>query len=425
MKTIPRVSTYALGVSLLIAGAAAGSPLRSHTFPGNNGLLATSPGGGVYVVPTTGASPRFVTGGASPSWSPDGRRLVFFRSLPGACAPCFWELVVVDLRRRTTTKVVEGSGFDPAPAWSPDGTRIAYSATPLGVNHIFSVNLDGGDVRQLTFQRDAFNPSWSPDGTRVAYNAFAAQGVQIFSVGADGSDVRQLTPTGSTFNVRPDWSPDGARIAYGSDRDGSWELWTMNPDGSDARRLTSGGPPTTCASSCFLLQVSPSWAPDGTAIAYVPSQPGEGVAIVAADGSGKRLVPGTTGTRAARWQSGVSLSVRASPTRLPATRVGKAATARVTVTNAGRRDATRVQVRVSVTSGRGRIAAGGPGVRCSGSRVVVCTSARLAAGAAIPIQLRLMPSTPGRLAVQVAVEALEADVDERNDVSGLAVTVRR
>jgi Tol biopolymer transport system component len=293
------------------------------------------------------------------------------------------------------------------------------------VNHIFSVNVDGSDVRQLTNQSDAFNPSWSPDGTRIAHNAFTGQGVHVFSVATDGSDVRQLTPSGPTFNVRPDWSPDGSRIAYGSDRDGTWELWTMGADGRDPLRLTSGGAPTTCASSCFLLQVSPSWAPDGSAIAYVSTAPGEGVAIVAPDGSGKRLVPGTAGTRSARWQSGVSLSVKASRVRIPSTRPGTAVGARVTVANAGRRDATRVQVRIAVTSGRGRMRATARGATCSSARVIVCSVARLPGGGTLPIQLRVTPTAVGRLAMRVSVDAAEADVDPGNDIAQLAVTARR
>ena len=80
---------------------------------------------------------------------------------------------------------------------------------------------------------------------------------EIYTVGSDGRDLRRLT-NNRAIDVSPSWSPDGSRIAFVSDRTGSPQIYVMNADGSDQRRLTFQGSYNT----------NPAWSPDGRWIAY-------------------------------------------------------------------------------------------------------------------------------------------------------------
>src|SRR4029079_1426415 len=104
---------------------------------------------------------------------------------------------------------------------------------------------DGSGQHALTADGDQKGGlSWSPDGTRLLYQT--QEGIRVV---APGGTPRLVVPGGSA----PTWSPGGARIAYGTS-DG---LWTIDPDGHNPTRIAT------------LPAATPSWYPDGTAIAFV------------------------------------------------------------------------------------------------------------------------------------------------------------
>ncbi|MCI0433726.1 MAG: hypothetical protein L0271_08750 [Gemmatimonadetes bacterium] len=290
---------------ILIAGGAAG------------GLV------GLVLRPLNQASAPAVREG-SPSWSPDGSRIVFFAERDGRGDLWVMDADGANASRLTRTRADEGY-----PMFSPDGHTIAFDSDRDGGFDIWAMAADGSNSRRLT-RHDARDvaASWSPDGLRIAFMSDRSGAFEVWVMEADGMNAERLTTTGSSWfpvyspngsqlafhvdrdvhtmpatggplrrlttdpanGMHPSWSPDGRRIAFMSWRNGRTEIFVMNADGSDQSVLVSM--PSGDA-------IDPRWSPDGAAMVFVhlpAGMQGETRAIwrVDADGSNpRRLSPET------------------------------------------------------------------------------------------------------------------------------------
>jgi hypothetical protein len=134
-------------------------------------------------------------------------------------------------------KQLTGSGQNGWPTWSPDNSKIAFHSNRDGNYEIYVMNADGSDQQRLTnTDVDDLYPTWSPDGSRIAWEEASV----VYTMAANGSDVKKVSSSNS-IETYPVWSPDGSAIAWSSDSSGSPEVWRAKSDGSGLKRLTTGG----------------------------------------------------------------------------------------------------------------------------------------------------------------------------------------
>jgi TolB protein len=178
----------------------------------------------------------------TPAWSPDDSKLAFSSFRDGS-----WEIYVMDMACLSTpescpeslTQITADGNGNLSPVWSPDGSRFAFNSKGNGNWDIYTMTINGSDIRQITTDpANDLAPAWSPDGGLIAYESNRDGNVDIFVVDGNGGVGQNITNLPLANDHGPTWSPDGQMLVFYSNREGNWDIFTTTLDGQTAINLT-------------------------------------------------------------------------------------------------------------------------------------------------------------------------------------------
>ncbi|HEY3078528.1 MAG TPA: protein kinase [Chloroflexota bacterium] len=116
----------------------------------------------------------------------------------------------------------DGSGYrqltdddyrDRNPTWSPDGKRLVFYSDRTGDYNLWAIRPDGSGLERLSTIR-LLIPKWSPDGTKVAATDLADTWIVDVAGPAKGSPPTALPRIeGRDYMFPTSWSPDGVLLA--------------------------------------------------------------------------------------------------------------------------------------------------------------------------------------------------------------------
>lgn len=168
-------------------------------------------------------------------------------------------------RQPRIEQVTNTTALDVSPSFSPDGSRIVFASNRTGRFQLYERSIRGGTERQITdLDEDAMHPALSPDGKWIAF--VLGSKAKLSLMPAEGGSVRTLTE-GAVF---PAWSPDSSRLVFRvgmattAREVASFEgtsLQTVSVNGGQALELTKpGGPPGG--------HNTPVWLADGRRVLF-------------------------------------------------------------------------------------------------------------------------------------------------------------
>ena len=158
----------------------------------------------IYVMDADGNNQQRITDtdfyDTHPSWSPDGERIVFISRRDGHFIGEFGltsEIYVMDADGKNTRRLTNNRKSDSSPSWSPDGKWIVFSADRKGddVNYeIYVMDANGNNQQRLTNNRvHDTSPSWSSDGKRIVFSSYRDGNAEIYVMDNDGENQQKLT----------------------------------------------------------------------------------------------------------------------------------------------------------------------------------------------------------------------------------------
>ncbi len=190
-----------------------------------------------------------------PSWSPDGRFIAFgYSSVPYNVPDTASGLHVLDTFDGTERAILHSDTlptYGGHPSWSGDGRTLVFSVAEARHSNLYTLRLDGTQHRRITnLTGYPANPQWAPDRGRIFFDftpppCFPSADRTTWLVAPDGTALARWPVNLGDPRVQLGFpfalSRDGQRVAFvGLDTTGTYGvIWMMRIDGSDRRQLSS------------------------------------------------------------------------------------------------------------------------------------------------------------------------------------------
>jgi len=244
----------------------------SATYPGTNGEIVYGTDGAVRAMSPDGSGDHLFSslGGfiRAVSFSSDGTKAAVVNSIHRGD-----RIVLLDLKNDTRSVVLgvrrwaaQVEGALSGVALSPHARRVAFSDGSFP-RHLYTIHTDGSNLTKIA--NGYANPDWGSNGRIVASKGiFHFEGKRLIAtMDPDGSNrtvIATFPPVndswGTVYELTPSWAPDASAVVFAAQRLRIHpDIWWVGSDGSSLHKLTD---------TYSRSEAAPVFSPDGTEIVF-------------------------------------------------------------------------------------------------------------------------------------------------------------
>jgi TolB protein len=159
-------------------------------------------------------------------FSPDGRQIAMSLSGSGNADT---EIYVTDSQGKNPRQLTNNKSLEASPSWSPDGRRIVFTSDEPGRPQLYEISSSGGPSRRIptNVSRYCSEPAWNPvDINQIAFTAAVSGGFQIALYNAETRSSEILT--GGPSSLEPAWLNDGRHLVFTQRNGGQTRLMILD-----------------------------------------------------------------------------------------------------------------------------------------------------------------------------------------------------
>jgi TolB protein len=188
---------------------------------------------------------------AAPRFSPDGKKLLMTLTKDEEGNS---EIYQLDLDSKKLKRLTfSSSSIDTSPSYSPDGKRIVFNSDRAGRPVLYTMDSDGNNIKRLTYGAGQYYaPVWSPRGDMIAFvkQIYGKFHIGVIDIDEDGRASEERLLTEGFLDESPSWSPNGRVIIFARQTKKDTKIYAIDLTGYNLREV----PTTTNASD-------PTWSP--------------------------------------------------------------------------------------------------------------------------------------------------------------------